>query len=230
MKRMYSDGAKDLKFDSQPWSHTVDLINNAIGLRAVGSTDIVWSDGANKFFYCKGGSAANRFPGGIRVQPFVGGGFWTDIKKTDFADGTYPAVGAKTELIIDLGSDDTVGIPDDTLVISSKDMTGEATLAMINWESGDVIHKINYATHLNMSVSFSSQDFIAQVKDWYRQKGWIEEEDGSETIVIPSDYVSVGSTLVSVKEEALPPELRINYTYGPINQIYVLPKTIVMPK
>ena len=230
MKRMYSNGAQNLKFDSQPWSHTVDLINNAIGLRAVGATDIVWSDGASKFFYCKGGSAANRFQGGIKVQPFVGGGFWTDIKKTDFADGTYPAVGAKTEVIIDLGSDDTVGIPDDTLVISSKDMSGESTLAMINWESGDIIHKINYTTHLNMSVSFSAQDFIAQVKDWYRQKGWIETDGESETIVIPSDYVSVGSTLVSVKEEALPPELRINHTSGPINQIYVLPRTIVMPK
>ena len=228
MKRMYDNGAQDLKFDSQPWSHTVDLINGAIGLRAVGSADISWSNGSSKFFYCKGGSAANRFPGGIKVQPFVGGGFWTDIKKTDF--DTYPAVGAKTELIIDLGSDDTVGIPDDTLVISSKNMTGEATLAMINWESGDVIHKINYSTHLNMSVGFESQDFIAQVKDWYRRKGWIETEDGSETIVIPSDYVSVGSTLVSVKEEALPPELRINYTSGPLNHIYVLPRTIVTPK
>ena len=230
MKRMYSDGAQDLKFDSQPWSHTIDLINGAIGLRAVGSADINWSDGASKFFYCKGGSAANRFQGGIRVQPFVGGGFWTDIKKTDFADGTYPAVGAKTEVIIDLGSDDTVGIPDDTLVISSKDMSGESTLAMINWESGDVIHKINYTTHLNMSVSFDAKDFINQVKDWYRQKGWIETDGESETIVIPSDYVAVGSTLVSVKEEALPPELRINYTSGPINQIYVLPHSIVIPQ
>ena len=63
MKRMYSNGAQDLKFDSKPWSHTVDLINNAVGLRAVGSADIVWSDGTNKFFYCKGGSAANRFQG-----------------------------------------------------------------------------------------------------------------------------------------------------------------------
>ena len=227
---MYSDNSQDLKFDSKPWSNTVDLINNAIGLRAVGSADVNWSDGASKFFYCKGGSAANRFQGGLRVQPFVGGGFWTDIKKTDFADGTYPAVGAKTEVIIDLGSEDTVGIPDDTLVISSKNMSGESTLAMINWESGDVIHKINYTTHLNMSVSFDAWDFIAQIKDWYRQKGWVETGDGSEYIVIPSDYVSVGSTLISVKEEALPPEARINYTSSPNNHIYVLPRTIVMPK
>ena len=206
------------------------MINNSIGLRAVGSADIKWSDGASKFFYCKGGSAANRFQGGLRVQPFVGGGFWTDIKKTDFADGTYPAVGAKTEVIIDLGSEDTVGIPDDTFVISSKNMSGESTLAMINWESGDVIHKINYTTHLNMNVTFDAQDFINQIKDWYRQKGWVETDGGSETIVIPSDYVSVGSTIVSVKEEALPPEARINHTSAPINQIYVLPKTIVIPQ
>ena len=230
MKRMYSDGAQDLDFTSKPWSNTIDLINNSIGLRAVGSTDIKWSDGASKFFYCKGGSAANRFQGGIKVQPFVGGGFWTDIKKTDFADGTYPAVGAKTEVIIDLSSDDTVGIPDDVFVISSKDMSGESMIAIINWESGDLIHKINYTTRLNMNVIFDAKDFIGQVKDWYRQKGWVETDGESEYIVIPSDCVSIGSTLVSVKEEALPPELRINHTDRPLNHIYVLPRTIVMPK
>ena len=230
MKRMYSNGAQDLKFDSKPWSHTVDLINNAVGLRAVGSADIVWSDGTNKFFYCKGGSAANRFQGGIRVQSFVGGGFWTDIKKTDFGAGAYPAVGANTEVIIDLGSEDTVSIPDDAFVISSKNMSGESTLAIVNWEAGETIHKISYATKLNMNMNFDAQDFINQIKNWYRQKGWIETVDGSEYIVIPSKYVSVGSTLVSVKEEALPPELRINYSDGPINHIYVLPRTIVIPK
>ena len=230
MKRMYDNNAKDLTFSQQPWSNTIDLINGAIGLRAVGSADIKWSNGSSKFFYCKGGSAANRFQGGIRVQPFVGGGFWTDIKKTDFTEGEYPAVGAKTELILDFSSEDTVGIPNDTIRISSKNMSGESTLAIINWEAGDVIHKINYTTRLNMNVSFDANDFMNQIKDWYRQKGWIETEDGSETIVIPSDYVSVGSTLVSVKEEALPPEARINYTNGPINQIYVLPKAIVIPQ
>lgn len=230
MKRMYDNNAQDLKFEPQPWSHTIDLINGAIGLRAVGSVDINWSEGTTKFFYCKGGSGANRFQGGIRVQPFVGGGFWMEIKKTDFADGTYPAVGANTELILDFSSEDTVGIPNDAIRISSKNMSGESTLAMINWESGDVIHKINYTTRLNMNVSFDAKDFINQIKDWYRQKGWIETEDGSETIVIPSDYVKVGSSAVSIKEEALPPEARINYTDGPINQIYVLPKSIVIPK
>ena len=133
-------------------------------------------------------------------------------------------------MIIDFGSEDTVSIPDDTFVISSKNMSGESTLAIINWESGEAIHKISYTTKLNMSVSFDALDFIGQVKDWYRQKGWIENVDGSEYIVIPSKYVSVGSTLVSVKEEALPPELRINYSDGPINHIYVLPRTIVMPQ
>lgn len=229
MKRMYSDGAQDLKFDSQPWSHTIDLINNAIGLRAVGSADINWSDGTTKFFYCKGGSAANRFQGGIRVQPYVATGLWQEIKKTDFAAGTFPAAGSKTELILDFSSDDTVGIPNDTFVITNKNRDGGSTLAIINWESGEAIHKISHTTHLNMGVIFDAQDFIIQVKDWYRQKGWMET-DGSEMIVIPSNYVTITTDKVTVEEEALPPELRINYTDSPINHIYVLPRTIIMPK
>ena len=230
MKRMYSDGAQDLDFTSQPWAHTIDLINNSIGLRAVGSADINWSDGTTKFFYCKGGSAANRFQGGIRVQPYVATGLWQEIKKTDFADGTFPAAGSNTELIIDLGTDDTVQIPNDSYVITNKDRTGKSTLAMINEEPGEVIHKIDYATHLNMNVVFNAQDFIGQVMNWYRDKGWIEAGDGSELIVIPSKYVHITDTKVDVEEEALPPELRINYTSSPINQIYVLPHTIVMPQ
>lgn len=230
MKRMYSDGAQDLDFTSQPWAHTIDLINNSIGLRAVGSVDINWSDGTTKFFYAKGGSAANRFQGGIRVQPYVATGLWQEIKKTDFASGTFPAVGSPTELIIDLGTDDTVQIPNDAYVITNKNRDGRVTLAMINSESGDVIHKIDYATHINMNVVFDAQDFICQIKDWYRQKGWIEAEDGSELIVIPSQYVHVTDTKVTVEDEALPPEVRINYTSNPVNHIYVLPKTIIMPK
>lgn len=230
MKRMYSDDAQDLKFDSQPWAHTIDLINNSIGLRAVGATDINWSDGNTKFFYPKGGSAANRFQGGIRVQPYIATGLWQEIKKTDFASGTFPAAGSKTELIIDFSSDDTVGIPNDTYVITNKNRDGGSTLAIINWEAGEAIHKISYTTHLNMNVSFDAQDFIGQVKDWYRQKGWTETGDGSEMIVIPSKYVTITTDKVTVEEEALPPELRINYTDSPINHIYVLPKTIVMPR
>lgn len=230
MKRMYSDGAQDLDFTSQPWAHTIDLINNAIGLRAVGSADINWSDGTTKFFYCKGGSAANRFQGGLRVQPYIATGLWQEIKKTDFAAGTFPAAGSKTELILDFSSDDTVGIPNDAYVITNKNKDGGSTLAMINWEAGDVIHKISYTTHLNMNVIFDAKDFINQVKDWYRQKGWMETEDGSETIVIPSNYVTITTDKVTVEEEALPPELRINYTDSPINHIYVLPRTIMMPK
>lgn len=230
MKRMHSDDAQDLDFTSQPWAHTIDLINNSIGLRAVGATDINWSDGTTKFFYPKGGSGANRFQGGIRVQPYVATGLWQEIKKTDFADGTFPAAGSPTELIIDLGTDDTVQIPNDAYVITNKYRTGQSTLAIINNESGDVIHKIDYATHLNINVVFDAQDFINQVIDWYRQKGWIEAEDGAETIVIPSQYVHVTADKVTVEDEALPPELRINYTDSPINYIYVLPKTIVMPR
>ena len=233
MKRMYNDGAQDLDFTSQPWAHTIDLINNSIGLRAVGSVDINWSEGATKFFYPKGGSAANRFQGGIRVQPFIADGptpTWTEIKKTDFAAGEFPAAGAKTELILDLNSDDTIAIPNDAYVITNKNTYGESTLAMINWEAGNVIYKISNTSHINMSVDFDAKDFINQIKCWYRQKGWIETEDGSEYVVIPSDYVTIRDTYVAVKGEALPPELRINHTDGPINHIYVLPRTIVMPK
>ena len=225
MKRMYSDGAQDLDFTSQPWANTINLINGAIGLRTVGATDIVWSNGDTKFFYCKGGSGVNRFQGGIRVQPYVATGFWQDIKKADF--DTFPAAGTQTELILDLSADDMVSIPNDTYVITSKNKDGECTLAMINNEPGEVVHKIDYATHLNMNVGFDSMDFINQIKDWYRQKGWVDADD---SIVIPSKYVHITDTKVDVEDEALPPEVRINYTSSPINYIYVLPKTIVMPE
>ena len=230
MKRMYSDGAQDLDFTSQPWAHTIDLINNSIGLRAVGATDIQWSEGTTKFFYPKGGSGANRFQGGIRVQPYVATGLWQEIKKTDFAAGEFPAAGSNTELILDFSTDDTVQIPNDAYVITNKDRTGKSTLAMINWEAGNVIHKINYAAKVNMNVVFDAQDFIDQIKGWYRQKEWVETDGESEYIVIPSKYVHVTADKVTVEEEALPPELRINYSSDPVNHIYVLPKTIVMPK
>ena len=120
MKRMYSDNSQDLQIDSKPWAHTIDLVNGAIGLRAVGSTDIKWSNGTTKFFYPKGGSGANRFQGGMRVQPYMAAGptpTWTEIKKTDFTEGEFPAPLAKTELILDLNSDDTVQIPNATFGI-----------------------------------------------------------------------------------------------------------------
>lgn len=233
MKRMYSDGAQDLKFDSKPWAHTIDLINGAIGLRAVGSADIKWSNGTTKFFYPKGGSAANRFQGGIRVQPYMAAGptpTWTEIKKADFTEGEFPAPLAKTELIFDLNSDDTVQIPDDAFRISSKSGTAESTLIVINRDTEDVIRKINYASTADMGVGFDVWDFIAQVKDWYRQKGWIETDGESETIVIPSDYVTIQGTYVAVKGEALPTEVRINYDSDPNNNVYVLPRAIVMPQ
>ena len=233
MKRMYSDGAQDLKIDSKPWAHTIDLINGAIGLRAVGSADIKWSDGTTKFFYPKGGSGANRFQGGIRVQPFISGGqnpTWTEIKKTDFGAGTFPAAGSKTELILDLGADDTVAIPNDSFRISSKSGTAESTLIVINRDATDVIHKINYTSTADVEVNFDAFDFINQIKEWYREKGWIETDGESETIVIPSDYVTIQGTYVAVKGEALPPEVRINYNSDPNNHIYVLPRTIVIPE
>ena len=228
MKRMYSDGAQDVDFTSQPWANTINLINGAIGLRTVGATDIIWSNGDTKFFYAKGGSGPNRFQGGIRVQPYVMTGYWQEIKKTDF--DTFPAVGTQTELILDLGADDMVNIPNDVYRISSKSRSVESTIIVINEEVGDVIHKINYASTADINVGFDGVDFMDQIKEWYREKGWVETDGESETIVIPSKYVHITETKVDVEDEALPPEVRINYSDDPRNNIYVLPKTIMMPK
>lgn len=228
MKRMYSDGAQDLDFTANPWSNTIDLIDGAVGLRAVGATDIVWSNETTKFFYAKGGSGKNRFQGGLRVQPYVMTGFWQDIKKADF--DTFPAAGTPTELILDLNADDMVSIPDDVYRISSKSRSAESTLIVINQEAGDVIHKINYSGTADMNVGFDGVDFMGQIKDWYRQKGWVETDAESETIVIPSKYVHITDTKVDVEDEALPPEVRIHYRDDPNNHFYVLPHTIMMPK
>lgn len=225
MKRMFDNNAQDLDFTSNPWAHTIDLINGAIGLRAVGATDIVWSNGTTKFFYPKGGSGKNRFQGGMRVQPYVMTGFWQEIKKTDF--DTFPATGAPTELILDLSADDMVSIPNDVYRISSKSRSAESTLIVINQEVGNTIHKINYASTADMNVGFDGVDFMDQIKEWYRQKGWVDA-DGS--IVIPSKYVHITATKVDVEDEALPPEVRIHYRDDPNNHIYVLPRTIVSPR
>lgn len=233
MKRMYSDNAQDLQIDSKPWAHTIDLINGAIGLRAVGSADIKWSNGTTKFFYPKGGSGANRFQGGMRVQPYMSAGptpTWTEIKKTDFNEGEFPAPLAKTELIFDLNSDDTVSIPNDAFRISSKSGSSESTLIVINRETQETIHKINYSSTADVESTFDAFDFINQIKEWYRQKGWVETDGESETIVIPSDYITIQGTYVAVKGEALPPEVRINYKSDPNNHIYVLPRIIVTPQ
>ena len=225
MKRMYSDNAQDLDFTSNPWSHTIDLINGAIGLRAVGAADVIWSNGTTKFFYAKGGSGKNRFQGGMRVQPYVATGYWQDIKKTDF--DTFPAAGTPTEVILDLNADDMVSIPNDVYRISSKSRSAESTLIIINQEAGDVIHKINYASTADMEVGFDNVDFMDQIKDWYRQKGWVDAED---SIVIPAKYVRITATKVDVEDEALPPEVRIHYRDDPNNHFYVLPRTIVTPR
>lgn len=228
MKRMYDNGP-GLHFDTKPWSHTIDLINSSIGLREVGSTDVQWSNGSAKFFYCKGGSAGNRFQGGIKVQPFVGGGFWSDVKKADF--DAYPAVGAATELILDIGSDDTVEIPNDDVMV--KGDSDESAIVMTNQSEDKAIHKVNIlsTSWLNLPIVFDAMNFLSQIQNWYREKGWTEiDENGTELIVIPSEYVKIGSTLVSVKEEALPPEARIFYADRSDNHIYVLPKATVMPR
>ena len=225
MKRMFDNNAQDLDFTSNPWAHTIDLINGSIGLRAVGATDIVWSNGTTKFFYPKGGSGKNRFQGGMRVQPYVATGYWQEIKKADF--DTFPAAGAPTELILDLNADDMVSIPNDVYRISSKSQSAESTLIMINQEAGNVIHKINYQGTADVNVDFDSVDFMNQIKDWYRQKGWVDADD---SIVIPSQYVHITATKVDVEEEALPPEVRIHYYDDPNNHIYVLPRTIISPR
>ena len=222
---MYSDNAQDLDFTSNPWSHTIDLINGAIGLRAVGSADVIWSNGTTKFFYAKGGSGPNRFQGGMRVQPYVTTGYWQDIKKTDF--DTFPAANTPTEVILDLSADDMVSIPDDVYRISSKSRSAESTLIVINQEAGDVIHKINYASFADMNVGFDGVDFMDQIKDWYREKGWVDAED---SIVIPAKYVHITDTKVDVEDEALPPEVRIHYRDDPNNHFYVLPRAIVTPR
>lgn len=225
MKRMHDNGPK-LIFESQPWSHTIDLINGSIGIRAVGSTDVQWSSGTTKFFYCKGGSSVNRFQGGIRVQPFVGGGFWSDIKKTDFDE--FPAIGAATELILDINSDDAAQIPNDDVIV--KGDSEESTVVMTNQSDDKAIHKVNYSstTWLRLPVSFDAMKFLAQIRSWYRAKGWTEiDEGGNELIAIPSEYVSVVSAGISVKEEALPPEARIVCSDNPDNRIYILPRETV---
>lgn len=225
MKRMYSDNAHDLQMNTQPWAHTIDLINGAIGLRAVGSADIIWSNGTTKFFYPKGGSGKNRFPGGMRVQPYVMTGYWQDIKKADF--DTFPAAGTPTELILDLGAEDMVSIPTDSFRISSKSRSAESTLIVVNQDTADVIHKINYASTADVNVGFDAIDFMSQIKEWYRQKGWVDADD---SIVIPSKYVHIVETKVDVEDEALPPEVTIHYSEDPNNHIYVLPRTIIIPQ
>ena len=229
MKRMFETGSK-LYFTSTSWkSNSIDLINNSVGLQTVGSEDIEWSNGASKFFHQGTGK---RFSGGMNVQPYLTGqgasAAWKEIKKADFS--TFPAAGAKVNVILDLGSDDVVAIPEDTIYINSD--SRESTLIVLN-KANDAaaFHTVNYANRVETIIGFDGVGFINQIKDWYRAKGWLEEtDDGGALVTIPSQYVTITATGAEVKGEALPPSAAIYYRPDEFDQIYILPREIVTIK
>ena len=230
MKRLFDTGSSKLYFTSTSWkSNSIDLINNSLGLQIVGSQDIEWSNGAPKFFHQGTGK---RFSGGMNVQPYLTGqgasAAWKEIKKTDF--NTFPAAGAKVNVILDLSSEDTISIPEDTIRINSDSQ--ESTLIVLNnANDAAAFHTVNYANHVQTTIGFDSIGFINQIKDWYRAKGWLEESDeGGAIITIPSQYVTITATGAEVKGEALPPSAKIYYYPGAFDQIYVLPREIITVK
>ena len=227
MRRMYETGS-DIYFTSTSWkSNSIDLINGAVGLQTVGSQDIQWSNGSSKFFHQGNGK---RFSGGMNVQPYLTGqgasAAWKEIKKADF--DTFPAAGAKVNVILDLGADDIISIPEDTIYINSD--SEESTLIVLNKGANDAaaFHTVNYANRVQTTIGFDSRGFINQIKDWYRAKGWLEEsDDGSVIITIPSQYVTITATGAEVKGEALPPSAAIYYNPDEFDQIYIIPREIV---
>ena len=231
MKRLFDTGSSKIYFTFTSWkSNSIDLINNSVGLQTVGSQDIEWSNGASKFFHQGTGK---RFSGGMNVQPYLTGqgasAAWKEIKKADFT--TFPAAGAKVNVILDLSTDDTIAIPDDTIHINSD--SKESTLIVLNKGANDAtaFHLVNYANRVQTTIAFSGSDFINQIKDWYRAKGWLEEsDDGSAIITIPSQYVTITATGAEVKGEALPPSGAIYYNPDEFDQIYILPREIVTVK
>ena len=229
MRRLFDTGSK-LYFTSKSWkSNSIDLINNSVGLQIVGSENIEWSNGASKFFHQGTGK---RFSGGMNVQPYLTGqganAAWKEIKKADF--GTFPAAGAKVNVILDLSTDDTISIPDDTIHINSD--SKESTLIVLNKvNDAAAFHTVNYANRVETTIGFSGSDFINQIKDWYRAKGWLEEsDDGSAIITIPSQYVTITATGAEVKGEALPPSGAIYYNPDEFDQIYIIPREIITVK
>lgn len=229
MKRMFDTGSK-LYFTAKTWaSNSIDLINNSVGLQTVGSQDIEWSNGNPKFFHQGNGK---RFSGGMNVQPYLTGqganAAWKEIKKTDFT--TFPAAGAKVNVILDLSSEDTISIPEDTIHINSDSY--ESTLIVLNKvNDAAAFHTVNYANRVETTIGFDSMGFINQIKDWYRAKGWLEEsDDGSAIITIPSQYVTITATGAEVKGEALPPSAKICYNPGEFDEIYVIPREVITVK
>ena len=227
MRRMFETGPK-IYFTARSWkSNSIDLTNSSVGLQTVGSQDIQWSNGSSKFFHQGNGK---RFTGGMNVQPYLTGqgasAAWKEIKKTDF--DTFPAAGAKVNVILDLSTDDTVTIPEDTIEINSD--SRESTLIVLNKGANDAtaFHLVNYANRVQSTIGFDTIGFINQIKDWYRAKGWLEENDeGGAIITIPSQYVTITATGAEVKGEALPPSAAIYYNPDEFDQIYVLPREIV---
>ena len=229
MRRMYETGS-DIYFTSTSWkSNSINLINNSVGLQTVGSKNIEWSNGESKFFHQGTGK---RFSGGMNVQPYLTGqgasAAWKEIKKADF--GTFPAAGAKVNVILDLSTEDTISIPQDTIHINSD--SKESTLIVLNnVNDAAAFHTVNYANRVQTTINFDNQGFINQIKDWYRAKGWLEETDeGSAIITIPSQYVTITATGAEVKGEALPPSAAIYYSPSAFDQIYILPRKIVTVK
>lgn len=230
MKRLFDTGSK-IYFTAKKWASTnsINLINNSVGLQTVGSQDIQWCNGEPKFFHQGNGE---RFSGGMNVQPYLTGqganAAWKEIKKADF--DTFPAAGAKVNVILDLSAEDTIGIPEDTIYINSDSQ--ESTLIVLN-KANDAaaFHTVNYANRVETTINFDSMGFINQIKDWYRAKGWLEEsDDGSAIITIPSQYVTITATGAEVKGEALPPSAKIYYSPDEFDQIYIIPREIVTVK
>lgn len=229
MKRLFDTGSK-LYFTSTSWkSNSVDLINSSVGLQTVGSQDIQWSNGSSKFFRQGNGK---RFSGGMNVEPYLTGqgasAAWKEIKKADF--DTFPAAGAKVNVILDLSTDDIVSIPQDTIHINSDSM--DSTLIVLNSANdAAAFHTVNYANRVQTTINFDTVGFINQIKDWYRAKGWLEEpDDGGAIVTIPSQYVTITATGAEVKGEALPPSAAIYYAPGEFDHIYVLPREIITIK
>lgn len=234
MKRLYDTGSK-LYFTAKTWaSNSIDLINNSVGLQTVGSENIEWANGNPKFFHQGNGK---RFSGGMNVEPCLTGqganAAWKEIKKTDFT--TFPAAGAKVNVIIDLSSEDIISIPEDTIHINSD--SHESTLIVLNnANDAAAFHTVNYANRVQTTIGFDTIGFINQIKDWYRAKGWLEETDDpndgttSAIVTIPSQYVTITATGAEVKGEALPPSAKIYYNPGDFDHIYVLPREIITVK
>ena len=229
MRRLYDTGS-NLYFTSSSWkSNSIDLINSSVGLQTVGSQDIQWSNGSSKFFHQGNGK---RFSGGMNVEPYLTGqgasAAWKEIKKTDF--DAFPAAGAKVNVILDFSTDDVVTIPEDTIHINSD--SHESTLIVLNnAKDAAAFHTVNYANRVQTTLGFDSTGFISQIKDWYRAKGWLEEsDDGSATVTIPSQYVTITATGAEVKGEALPPSAAIYYSHDEFSHIYVIPREILISR